>query len=176
MKYTLLLFLICTLVFVMQLSNPEITKSLVLSSSNLSALFTYMFAHLNLFHFLINMFGLIAFGNTVEEIFSYKMPIIFVLSGIVSGLFSLPFYGGVIGASGAIYGLLGIAALLRPERITSLGIIGVPTPLIMVALIYAIFDIVGIFIYTGVASIVHLTGLLVGIVFAIANREHVAPA
>jgi len=92
-----------------------------------------MFAHANVFHFLLNMLALFAFGAVVEEMFSFRMLILFIISGIISGLFSLPFYGSIVGASGAIYGLI------------------------------------------GVANVTHLSGLLVGVAFAIKNRNLASP-
>ena len=175
MKYTILIFVVCTFIFIYQNANPQLTENLVLSSKNIFGLFTYMFAHANMFHFLLNMLVLFAFGIVVEEIFSYKMLVIFMASGIIAGLFSLIFYESIIGASGAIYGLIGAAALLKPQRETWLGIIGIPMPLMMVAIIYVMFDIVGLFFYTGIANIAHLIGLLVGIAFAIKNKHLASP-
>lgn len=175
MRYTFLIFFTCTLVFILQSANSELTGSLALRSQNISGLFTYMFAHSGLYHYLLNMLALFAFGTALEEIIGYKTLLLFFVAGVLAGLASLSFYAATIGASGAIYGLVGAAALLRPGKETVIGVIGVPMPLIIVAIIYAVFDVLGLFVYTGVANIAHLGGLLVGVAFAIKNKSLASP-
>src|SRR5687768_11070057 len=69
---------------------------------------TYMFLHGGLSHILFNMLGLYFFGSRVEDRLGSKRFItLYFLSGITGGLlsFAFAFYAGVIGASGAIYGV-----------------------------------------------------------------------
>ena len=90
---------------------------------------TYMFLHGGVFHLLFNMLALWMFGTELERIWGtrYFLKFYFVTgigAGILTVLFSLlPFgvsqqvYGSdVIGASGAIYGLLLAYALYFPDR------------------------------------------------------------
>jgi len=73
-------------------------------------LFTYMFLHGSIIHILVNMYSLVALGNQIETFFGkWKFIIIYVLSGIAGGMLSAAIAPGTtsVGASGAIFGLLG---------------------------------------------------------------------
>ncbi|HRZ85954.1 MAG TPA: rhomboid family intramembrane serine protease [Candidatus Paceibacterota bacterium] len=101
--------------------------------NKLWTIFTSMFMHANLAHLFFNMFSLFFIGNFVEKIIGRKRFFIFYLiSGLFAGglfaifsgyfgmipfwnkIFGDPFISGV-GASGAIFGLLGLLALLTPK-------------------------------------------------------------
>ncbi|MPQ44041.1 rhomboid family intramembrane serine protease [Clostridium tarantellae] len=75
-------------------------------------LITSMFLHGGLLHLAFNMYALYALGDTIEMIYGrVKYIIIYFFSGIMASIFSTIFasrYIGV-GASGAIFGLLGAA-------------------------------------------------------------------
>jgi rhomboid protease GluP len=73
-------------------------------------LITYMFLHGSLIHILVNMYSLVALGNQIETFFGrWKFFIIYLLSGIAGGMLSAAISPGAtsVGASGAIFGLLG---------------------------------------------------------------------
>jgi membrane associated rhomboid family serine protease len=136
---------------------------------------TYMFLHGGLFHILFNMLALWMFGAELERIWGTRFFLKFYFitgigAGLLTVLFSfLPFtfarqlYDSVIiGASGAIYGLLLAYALYFPERPIYMWFV-FPIPakifvLIMGAIaFYASLSQVG-----GVANATHLGGLVVG--------------
>ena len=73
-------------------------------------LFTAMFVHFGAGHFFANVMGLIVFGTRVERYFGrIALCIAYVISGLLGSLFSLYFTRGyAAGASGAIYGLIGV--------------------------------------------------------------------
>src|SRR6185503_1735850 len=90
---------------------------------------TYMFLHASLLHILFNMLALWMFGAELERIWGtrYFLKFYFVTgigAGILTVLFSLlPFgfaitlrHAIIVGASGAIYGLLLAYALYFPKR------------------------------------------------------------
>jgi len=97
-------------------------------------LITSMFMHGGLFHLFVNMFSLFFLGDLVERIIGRKRFLWFYLvTGIAAGLFFVAFayignfvpngqllFGDMndfaVGASGAIFGLLGIMAILLPKR------------------------------------------------------------
>ncbi len=107
--------------------------SLIISGKNLWTLVTALFIHQNGFHLFVNMFSLFFLGNFVEKIIGKKRLFIFYLiAGIVGSIFFVLFafigsffslggnlFGGVgdlaVGASGAIFGLLGLLAILVPS-------------------------------------------------------------
>ena len=73
-------------------------------------LFTSMFLHAGIIHIALNMYGLWLFGRVLEdELGSLKMLAVYLMSGLAGGAFSFAFGSGAVGvgASGAIYGLLG---------------------------------------------------------------------
>ncbi|WP_323711066.1 rhomboid family intramembrane serine protease [Mammaliicoccus lentus] len=73
-------------------------------------LFTSMFLHADITHLLMNMFSLIVFGKLIEgAIGSIKMGTIYLISGLFAGIVSLSIdtTSISIGASGAIFGLIG---------------------------------------------------------------------
>ena len=74
-------------------------------------LVTSMFLHGGIIHLGLNMYCLYVIGPQLESFYGkIKYTIIYFLSGIIGGLFTLLFINGStvsIGASGAIFGLLG---------------------------------------------------------------------
>ena len=87
---------------------------------------TYMFIHGDVFHVLINMFVLWMFGSEMESIWGRKQFLrYYFLTGIGSGLIWLLFNSGqsyavLIGASGAIYGVLVAYGFTYPNRIINI--------------------------------------------------------
>lgn len=74
---------------------------------------TYIFLHAGLWHILFNLIALQQIGPSIEEIFGKgRMVFYFMLTGVLAGAGSAFFHpGGVsIGASGALMGLVGLAA------------------------------------------------------------------
>lgn len=82
-------------------------------------LFTSIFVHFNILHFLSNCLFLFIFGLRAEEnLLSWHYYLIFIVSGLMGGLLSLSFGSNVIsaGASGGIFGLLGTDLVLAYEE------------------------------------------------------------
>lgn len=146
---------------------------------------TYMFLHGGLLHILFNMLALWMFGAELERVWGtrYFLKFYFVTgigAAALTVLFSLlPFafaqqlrYSIVIGASGAIYGLLLAYALYFPDRPIYLYMI-VPIPAK-----YFVMILGGIAFYYsldgagGVANATHLGGLVVGYLYLKGGRLH----
>lgn len=72
-------------------------------------LFTSLFIHAGVLHLLVNNYALYVIGPQIEGFFGkYKYVLIYLLSGLLGNIMSLPFIDGLsVGASGAIFGLLG---------------------------------------------------------------------
>ena len=91
-------------------------NSRVIEQLELWRLFTSMFLHSDILHLISNMIGLLLFGTFIENFGSKKAYIIiYFVSGImgnIMSLFLLPPYIISLGASGAIYGLIGATVLL----------------------------------------------------------------
>ena len=84
--------------------------------------FTYMFMHGNLWHVLINMFVLWMFGSEMESMWGKNEFLkYYFITGVGSGLVWLLFNIGnsnsvLIGASGAVYGILLAFGMMFPNR------------------------------------------------------------
>jgi rhomboid family protein len=171
--------------FVAQLLIRPLTDRLGLEPAslvrNLSVwrLGTYMFLHGGPFHIIFNMLALWMFGTELERMWGtrYFLKFYFVTgigAGILTVLFSvLPFdvsrqvyLSNVIGASGAIFGLLLAYALYFPQRqIYMYLVFPIPVRIFVVIMgamaLYASVTGAG----GGVASATHLGGLLVAYLY-----------
>ncbi|MGA9768073.1 MAG: rhomboid family intramembrane serine protease [Blastocatellia bacterium] len=75
-------------------------------------LVTYNFLHIGLMHLLFNSSALYQIGPQVEELYgSQKFIFLYMLTGVTSAVASYFFNIGGAGASGAIFGLIGLMAV-----------------------------------------------------------------
>jgi membrane associated rhomboid family serine protease len=127
--------------------------------------FTYMFAHANLTHLLVNMLGLLFFGPTVEkEMGSREFILYYLLTGFLAGVFSFAAYlflGGayipLLGASGAVFAVLLAYATLEPNsQIFIWGIIPVRAPIMVLG--YTLIELFSQ-VFGSSSSVAHLTHL-----------------
>ena len=109
------------------------TPKLILSAEGPGILssFTSMFMHGNFFHLLSNMWALWVFGRRVEDACgAWRFLVFYLLAGVGADLLTtLVMYNSPapgVGASGAIFGVMGAYLLLYPTgRIRTLVIISV---------------------------------------------------
>jgi membrane associated rhomboid family serine protease len=128
---------------------------------------TSIFLHANFPHLFYNILALFFFGHYLERIISKKsFLLIFFLSGIFGNLlFFLTTPNTLslaVGASGAIYGIVGALAALRPFAIVY--VYFTPVPLIVMAFIWALLSFLGIFVPSNIAHAAHFSGLVTGYV------------
>ncbi len=174
----LLILSACILLYLLELTFPSfVFQNLALNSDKILqkpwTLITYMFVHdvNGLSHIFYNMFALVLFGYILENIIgSKKFTLIYFASGITAGLCGIPFYHVAIGASGAIFGVLGTLAVLRPRM--TVWALGVPMPMIVAAVVWAFIDLVGFFGADNIAHIGHLAGLGTGIIYGLILRPN----
>ena len=145
---------------------PAVAASFVLVSADAWSrpwiLLTAIFLHGGLAHLLFNGLGLAMFGSILEEIIgSRRFLAVFLAAGLFSSIASTFFYGSVVGASGAIFGLLGALTVLRPNM--TVWVYYLPMPMYVAAAVWAITDLFGIFVPSNVANAGHLAGLAAGI-------------
>ncbi|MFH0830162.1 MAG: rhomboid family intramembrane serine protease [Candidatus Aenigmatarchaeota archaeon] len=172
--WTVRIVVVCTLVFLLQVAYPPLTDYLVLSSSTVLyqpwTLVTSIFAHASFEHIFFNMFGLFLFGMLLENIIGGRRWLqIFFAAGLLGGLVGLPFYDATLGASGAIFGIIGALGMLRPRMTVYLGY--VPMPMAIAVIIWAASDIFGFFFPSDIANVAHLAGLVVGLAAGWKLRE-----
>ena len=130
-------------------------------------LVTSMFLHGDVLHLFSNMVSLLIFGSYIELSFSkYKFVLIYFISGFLGSLFTLfflPLNTISLGASGAIFGLIGAAlSILIIER---------NNPLIILGLIYVFYFVIMSF-SSGINYIAHIFGLLGGFVIGYILRRN----
>jgi len=133
--------------------------------------FTYMFAHWDISHLLVNMLGILFFGTQVErELGSKEFLLYYLLTGFLAGVFSFAVYlflGGarvpLLGASGAIFAvLLAFATIFPQAEIYIWGIFPVRAPLLVLG--YTAIEL-GSQLFSfrdSVAHLTHLAGFIFG--------------
>jgi rhomboid family protein len=145
----------------------------------------YMFLHGGVFHILFNMLALWMFGAELERLWGtrYFVKFYFVTgigAGALTVLFSLLPFGfarqlyaaDVIGASGAIYGLLLAYGMYFPDRpIYMYFVFPIPAK-VFVAIMGAIALLSSLGDSGGVANATHLGGLVVAYLFLKSGRMH----
>jgi membrane associated rhomboid family serine protease len=166
--YAIKLGIVILIVFMLQNIFPSSFGSFVLVSSQVLqqpwSLVTYIFLHANGNHLVSNLFPLSLFGLILERIIgSRRFLIIFFTAGIMAGIISTFFYSSVIGASGAIFSIMGVLVGIRP-KMTVLAF-GVPIPMIAAVALWVMLDFAGVLIPTSIANVGHLAGLSAGVVF-----------
>lgn len=133
-------------------------------------LFTYLFLHGSFFHIFFNLFTLWAFGKELEISWGTKdFLIYYFLCGLGAGLFNILFEPfsqiPIIGASGAIYGILLGFGMAFPDSIIYLYAILPLRAKHFLILIGAIEFLTGLDGRTTLASLAHLGGMLTGFLY-----------
>lgn len=159
--------------------NPK----LVFETGSLWTLLTSMFVHLDLSHLAVNMISLFFIGSFVERIIGRRRYFwLYMISGLVAGLFFIGFaylgsyfswgaaaFGTIdssaVGASGALFGLAGLLAVLMP-RLPVLVFFILPMPMwaAMVLLLVGLW-VFSVAVGLPVGNTAHFGGLVVGLAY-----------
>ncbi len=162
----LLLCGICIGVYIVQVALPSFTDFIALEQEKWSQPWrpiTALFAHGSMSHLLYNLLALALFGSILEVLVGgRKMLGIFLATGIGANVLALLIYPSSLGASGAIFGIIGTLVVLRPSMVVFA--FGLPMPMLLAALLWAIGDIIGVFIPSKVGNTAHLAGLVLGLI------------
>ncbi|MGA2317583.1 MAG: rhomboid family intramembrane serine protease [Thermodesulfobacteriota bacterium] len=136
-------------------------------------LLTYIFLHGDFLHILFNLFSLWMFGGELENHWgSKKFLFYFLFCGIGAGICTVVFtpyqFIPVIGASGAIFGILLAFGWLFPNRPILIYFL-FPIPAKYMVIIFGLFEL-----YSsrsgaggGIAHLTHLGGLLFGFFYMV---------
>lgn len=157
------------------LENIAIQPSFILKGEKLWTIFTSMFMHANLMHLFVNMMSLLFLGSFLERLIgSKRFLFIYIVSGIVASLafvfFALVFKSDLnvpaVGASGAIFGIGGILAVLTPRLPVFILFIPIAMPMwfgivLMLALMWIVSAIVGL----PIGNTAHLGGFVAGLIY-----------
>jgi membrane associated rhomboid family serine protease len=162
----------------------------ILNGQRLYTLFTSMFMHASWLHLLGNMLYLYVFGDNVEEVFghvgyfifyivsglaaAYAYTLITAFAPVLTSLTGIPIPSdltiGLLGASGAISGVLGAYLVLYPKAmvLTFVLYVLIPIPAILflgiwflLQWLYGVFDAA-----SGVAYYAHIGGFIIGMILA----------
>jgi membrane associated rhomboid family serine protease len=168
-------------VFLIGLLSPGIERTLlsffglvpakVLPQLHVWQFFTYMFLHGNFWHIAINMFVLWMFGSEIESLWGRRIFLqYYFFCGLGGGLtYTLTSWGSpipLVGASGAIFGILLAYGLLFPNRQILLYFI-FPIKAKYFVLILGIFELLAAQQQRmdGIGHFAHLGGMLFGYIF-----------
>lgn len=161
-----------------------LTPSLVFFKYYIWQIFTYIFIHAHsIFHILFNMFVLWMFGSELEKLWGSRFFLLYYIACGVGaallylfclGVYILGFNGDVqalsrpvIGASGAVFGLLYAYGFIYSERIIYMMMI-FPIKARNFTLLIAAIELVTLLnsgFGSPVANLAHLGGIVSGIVF-----------
>jgi len=175
------LLAIIGIVFVLQLvtgiNDGPVTVSFIfdplLAFSEPWRFISSIFLHGSLTHIFFNAYALYMFGSVLETQVSKKdYLVIFFGAGLLGGLLYYSTYLlGIIppipalGASGAIYGILGAVAILLPDL--RIFMFFFPMRMREAAFVWIFLELIGTFdITSGIASAAHLGGLIFGLAYA----------
>lgn len=134
-----------------------------------------MFMHADLEHIFFNMFALFIFGLFLENrVRPTTFLLVYFLAGIVGNFgYMLTTYAGFfpgltpgtpgLGASGAIYGVMGALGVIAPRASIYIMLIPIPIPMFVAVIIYAIIEVLGLFAPGTIARGAHIGGLAVGV-------------
>jgi membrane associated rhomboid family serine protease len=142
-------------------------------------LVTYQFLHHGLGHLAFNMIGLFFFGPQLERFWGTRKFLTFYLScGIAGGLFYILLVyvgflqaGIMVGASGAILGVVTACALLFPKSSINLLFIPIPIPIRIFAfflVLYSVFIVVTKGANAG-GEAAHLAGIGAGALYVVSD-------
>lgn len=149
----------------------------ILQGKYLWTFITSMFMHGSFFHIFANMFSLFFIGSLIEKILGVKRYFYFyMLSGLLAGVFfvlsSLIFTADyntfAVGASGALFGLVGLLVLLTPNL--PVFIMFIPIPIKMkyagpgILLVLWFISIAG---NVPIGNTAHFGGLVVGVAYGL---------
>jgi membrane associated rhomboid family serine protease len=136
-------------------------------------IFTGAFLHGSLMHLAANMLGLFVFGRDVERALGqWRFALLYTLSIVTAAAAQLAVGvllrdpHPVVGASGALFGVMVAFAMLFPKRVIILLFPPIPLPAPLFVVLYAAFELyAGVTgSMSGVAHFAHLGGLVGGFV------------
>jgi membrane associated rhomboid family serine protease len=184
----ILINLLCFIVLSFLISSKTVSiDSVAIKPSNifqgeyLWTFLTSMFMHGGFFHIFANMFSLFFIGSLVEKILGAKRYLWFYLSsGIFASLFfvlmslvwTADFNAYAVGASGALFGLIGLLVLLTPNL--SVYLMFIPIPIKMKYAAPGILIVLWLISIAGsvpIGNTAHLGGLICGLIYGIYLRR-----
>ena len=184
-----LFFVVFNVLRLTNLTGEDFISFMALNPSNvfqgkyLWTFVTSMFMHGDFFHVLANMFSLFFMGSLAEKILGKKRYLYFYLaSGLFAGVFFvlisyllsasqiLPgdFNAFAVGASGALFGIVGILMMLTPNLPVYVMFIPIPVKMKYAAPgMLILLWIISLAANIPIGNTAHLGGLLFGLTFGL---------
>ncbi|MCR5609269.1 MAG: rhomboid family intramembrane serine protease [Lachnospiraceae bacterium] len=162
-----IIFIINPVTFVNIIDNGASGYNVVIKEGQIYRLFTAMFLHADFNHILSNMITLVAIGMFLEKSIGKKRVLfIYFSSGIIAGLVSLSYNNIMgrpdstsIGASGAIFGLVGGMAAVMIIGRKQFGDVGLKR-----LLVYCLLTIYSGMNSEGIDNAAHVGGFFAGLI------------
>jgi membrane associated rhomboid family serine protease len=184
----------CFIVFTVLISTNSnfldyiaLKPSNIISKGYLWTLLTSMFMHTGFFHIFANMISLLFVGSIIERILGKKRYILFYLfAGLFAGIFFVlsslvlksDFNAYAVGASGAIFALIGLLMVLTPNLPVYIMFIPIPikikyaAPGILILLwLISIAPIIVGGERIGIGNVAHLGGFIIGLIYGLYLRK-----
>ena len=152
--------------------------------------FSAMFLHAGLLHLAGNMLYLWIFGNNIEDILGkIRFITFYLLCGLIAALCHVFMDTGseipMVGASGAISGILGAYLVLFPKaKVKTLVFLGILVTIVRLPAVVLLLFWLGIQIYSnmamshtggGVAWVAHIGGFIAGMVLILPFKASLKP-
>lgn len=135
---------------------------------------THQFMHASIAHIAFNMLALLSFGPTVEKYFQKKFIWFYLISGLGAAILQFMFSENtaLLGASGAIFGVLLVYVFLEPEsKLLLFFILPIKGKWLLPAVLF--FEAyMGLFGQSdGVGHMAHLGGAITGFLYFILSKS-----
>jgi membrane associated rhomboid family serine protease len=176
-SYSGIILALCVVVFLISLISPRLVYTyLALNPAFLMerpwTIISHMFVHASFDHLFWNMLFLFFFGVELERrVGESRFLLIYLLSGIAAAVGQMLVSSGtLVGASGALYGVLGCLAIIAPE-IRVLLFFVIPLSIRYAVVLFAVIDFLMVGTADSVAHAAHLTGLVVGLLFGYSMKR-----
>lgn len=177
--YALKLSGIMIVIFVLQLLIGGFTELFILNGQAFIQpwrFLTAIFLHGGIAHLLYNLFALALFGSILEKLVNgRRFLIVFFVTGVLANVLSVNFYPSSLGASGAIFGVIGALIVIRPMQVV--WAFGLPMPIFVAGIAWAIGDVIGaVGFFSGnpldnTGNLAHLAGMFFGLILGVLYRE-----
>lgn len=175
-----IVFAILSSLKILSIDYVALNPSNVLAGKYLWTFLTSMFMHANFLHLFVNMVSLIFVGSLVEKLIGKKRYLsIYILSGLFAGIlfvlsvliFKSDMASFAVGASGAIFGLIGLLIILTPNLPVYLMFVPIPIKMkyagpVMLILLWVV-SIAG---NISIGNFAHLGGFIFGLGYGLYLR------
>lgn len=175
------------IVLALSYNNPDFIKNIALIPASIIAgqklwtLVTNMFMHADIFHLIVNMISLMFLGGFLERVIGKKRFLTFYL---IAGIFAAAFFvffawlfkqnldAAAVGASGAIFGIAGMLAVLTPRLPVYIMFIPIAMPMwfasiLILGLLWLLSGVAGL----AIGNTAHLGGLVAGLIYGFFLRK-----